>query len=71
MKLLYGTGNPAKLDVMRRRLADLGIELIGLKDLGEVRLPEIIEDGKTPLDNGHKLSPLPPANITHFIAILP
>ena len=42
MKLLYGTGNPAKLDVMRRRLADLGIELIGLKDLGEVRLPEII-----------------------------
>ena len=46
MKLLYGTGNPAKLDVMRRRLADLGIELIGLKDLGEVRLPEIIEDGK-------------------------
>ena len=54
MKLLYGTGNPAKLDVMRRRLADLGIELIGLKDLGEVRLPEIIEDGKTPLENARK-----------------
>lgn len=54
MKLLYGTGNPAKLDVMRRRLADLGIELIGLKDLGEVRLPEIIEDGKTPLEMPEK-----------------
>ena len=33
MKLLYGTGNPAKLDAMRHRLAGLGIELIGLKDL--------------------------------------
>ena len=54
MKLLYGTGNPAKLDVMRRCLADLGIELIGLKDLGDARLPEIIEDGKTPLENARK-----------------
>ena len=49
MKLLYGTGNPAKLDAMRHRLAGLGIELIGLKDLGGVKQPEIIEDGKTPL----------------------
>ena len=46
MKLLYGTGNPAKLDAMRHRLAGLGIELIGLKDLGGVKQPEIIEDGK-------------------------
>ena len=45
MKLLYGTGNPAKLDAMRHRLAGLGIELIGLKDLGGVKQPEIIEDG--------------------------
>ena len=37
MKLLYGTGNPAKLDAMRHRLAGLGIELIGLKDLGAAR----------------------------------
>ena len=50
MKLLYGTGNPAKLDAMRHRLAGLGIELIGLKDLGGVKQPEIIEDGKTPLE---------------------
>ena len=54
MKLLYGTGNPAKLDAMRHRLAGLGIELIGLKDLGGVKQPEIIEDGKTPLENARK-----------------
>lgn len=40
MKLLYGTGNPAKLDAMRHRLAGLGIELIGLKDLGGVKQPD-------------------------------
>lgn len=54
MKLLYGTGNPAKLDAMRHRLADLGIELVGLKDLSDVRIPEIVEDGETPLENARK-----------------
>lgn len=54
MKLLYGTSNPAKLDAMRHRLAGLGFELIGLKDLGGVKQPEIIEDGKTPLENAGK-----------------
>ena len=53
MKLLYGTGNPAKLEVMRERLKILGIELIGLKDL-EQEIPDIIEDGKTPLENARK-----------------
>lgn len=33
MKILYGTGNPAKLDAMKRRLTVLGIEVIGLKDV--------------------------------------
>ena len=33
MKVLYGTGNPAKLSAMRRRLEGLNIEIIGLKDL--------------------------------------
>lgn len=33
VKLLYGTGNPAKLDCMRQRLAPAGIEIIGLKDM--------------------------------------
>lgn len=33
MKLLYGTGNPAKLSAMKSRLEKLDIELIGLNDL--------------------------------------
>ena len=54
MKLLYGTGNSAKLDAMRHRLADLGIELVGLKELSDARMPEIVEDGQTPLENARK-----------------
>ena len=33
MKLLFGTGNKAKLNVMKIRLKPLGINLIGLEDL--------------------------------------
>ena len=53
MKLLYGTGNPAKLSAMRNRLEQLDMELIGLNDLraeGKF-IPEVIEDGNTPLEN--------------------
>lgn len=53
MKLLYGTGNLAKLSAMRNRLEWLDIELIGLNDLrteGKI-IPEVIEDGNTPLEN--------------------
>lgn len=53
MKLLYGTGNQAKLSVMKSRLEKIGIELIGLNDLraeGKI-IPEVIEDGNTPLEN--------------------
>ena len=53
MKLLYGTGNLAKLSAMRNRLEQLDIELIGLNDLraeGKF-IPEVIEDGNTPLEN--------------------
>lgn len=53
MKLLYGTGNPAKLAAMRRRLGNLEIELIGLKDLSG-KIPEVVEDGNTPLENARK-----------------
>ena len=49
-KLLYGTGNPAKLEAMRRRLDVLQIEIIGLKDLNR-EIPSVDESGKTPLDN--------------------
>jgi 8-oxo-dGTP diphosphatase len=53
MKLLYGTGNPAKLSAMKSRLEQLDIELIGLNDLraeGKI-IPEVVEDGNTPLEN--------------------
>ena len=53
MKILFGTGNPAKLDAMRNRLADLDIEIIGLKDLN-IPLPQVEEDGNTPLENAEK-----------------
>lgn len=53
VKLLYGTGNAAKLSAMKSRLEQLDIELIGLNDLraeGKI-IPEIAEDGRTPLEN--------------------
>lgn len=53
MKILYGTGNPAKLDAMRRRLEEFDLEIIGLKDLG-MPIPEVVEDGSTPLENAEK-----------------
>lgn len=53
MKILYGTGNPAKLDAMRKQLAALGIELLGLKDI-DMEIPSIKEDGATPLENAEK-----------------
>ena len=56
MKLLFGTGNPAKLSVMQERLASLGIELIGLQDLkakGMV-IPTVPENGATPLENARQ-----------------
>ncbi len=52
-KLLYGTGNPAKLSAMRRRLCDLKIEILGLGDMKE-KPPMVPEDGKTPLENARK-----------------
>lgn len=56
MRLLYGTGNPAKLDAMKRRLEKLGIELIGLHDLKAegAMIPAVPEDGNTPLENARQ-----------------
>lgn len=57
MKILYGTGNPAKLASMKSRLEKLNqkydIELISLKDLG-MEIPQVPEDGSTPLENAHQ-----------------
>ena len=53
MKLLFGTGNAAKLAAMRRRLEPLDVEIIGLCDLN-MNIPDVVEDGKTPLENAEK-----------------
>lgn len=56
MKLLYGTGNPAKLSVMKRRLKSIDIELIGLNDIQVqgITIPSVIESGSTPLENARQ-----------------
>ncbi|MBQ3512332.1 MAG: hypothetical protein IJA32_00835 [Lachnospiraceae bacterium] len=53
MKILYGTGNPAKLEAMKRHLSGLGIDVIGLKEI-DMEIPEVEEDGNTPLENARK-----------------
>ena len=53
MKLLYGTGNTAKSAAMKRRLGPLDVEIIGLCDLN-MNIPDVVEDGKTPLENAEK-----------------
>lgn len=50
MKILYGTGNPGKLDSMRKRLEPLRLEILGLKDL-DYPWPDIQESGNDPLEN--------------------
>lgn len=53
MKLLYGTGNPAKLADMQKWLRDLNFEILSLRDMkGEI--PRVPEDGKTPLENARQ-----------------
>ena len=50
MKILYGTTNKAKLDLMRRAVSPLEIEVIGLDDL-DINIPDVTENGSTPLEN--------------------
>lgn len=61
-KLLYATGNTAKLSAMQARLKPLGIEITGLADVKQsspemarrIDTMNMIEDGKTPLENAKK-----------------
>lgn len=53
MQIIYGTGNPAKLAAMQRRLAGLDMEIIGLKDV-EGEIPDVPETGKSPLENARQ-----------------
>lgn len=50
LKVVYGTGNPAKLSAMRRALKGLDLQLTGAGETG-LPLPQVQEDGKTPLEN--------------------
>lgn len=55
VRLIYGTGNPAKLDAMRKRLGKLSVEIIGLRDLDDsLTVPVIAEEGHTPLENAEQ-----------------
>ncbi len=48
--LIYGTTNPAKLQMMRDNLASLPLEIHGLEEYKGI-LPEIDESGNDPLEN--------------------
>ena len=50
MKILYGTTNQGKLLAMKQSVEGLDMELVCLKDM-EGKLPFIVENGKTPLEN--------------------
>lgn len=50
MTILYGTGNPAKLGAMKKRLEALHMEIIGLNDLKR-NIPDVKETGNTPIEN--------------------
>ncbi len=52
MKLLYGTGNPAKLSDAREWLSGLSLEILSLNDM-TAEIPEVTEDGNTPLSALH------------------
>lgn len=50
MKLLYGTSNPGKLQHMKEMLSGLGLEILGLKEVGPIIDP-IDESGNNPIEN--------------------
>ncbi|MGC6175819.1 non-canonical purine NTP pyrophosphatase [Lacrimispora sp. 38-1] len=53
MRLIYGTGNPAKLSAMQKRLSGFDLEIVGLKDLN-IEIPEVPETGSSPLENAYQ-----------------
>ena len=52
-QILYGTRNDAKVKQMKEMLNDMDIEIIGLNNIFK-KIPKVIEDGKTPLENAKK-----------------
>lgn len=52
MKIVFASGNPGKVREIREMLSGMNIELLSLKDYPDI--PEIVEDGKTFLENALK-----------------
>lgn len=53
MQLIYGTGNPAKIEWMKKSLEELALDIVGIKELEE-DIPAITENGNTPLENARE-----------------
>jgi len=52
MKIVFASGNEGKVKEIKEMLEGMGIELVSLKDYADV--PEIVEDGKSFLENALK-----------------
>jgi XTP/dITP diphosphohydrolase len=52
MKIVFASGNEGKVKEIKEMLEGMGIKLLSLKDYADV--PEIVEDGKTFLENALK-----------------
>ena len=52
-QIIYGTTNDAKVKEMKEALNGMDIEIIGLNDIKK-KIPKVIEDGETPLENAKK-----------------
>jgi len=50
MRIIYGTGNQAKIDVMRQSLAPLNLEIRGIREVLPA-VPPVDETGNDPLEN--------------------
>ncbi len=50
MKILYGTKNPAKVNLMKQYVDGLDLEIVSLNDI-DAEIPAVEETGDTPLEN--------------------
>lgn len=53
-RIVFGTGNTAKLSAMKKCLLPLGIEVVGIYELENTEVPKVIETGNTPLENARQ-----------------
>lgn len=53
-KIIFGTGNTAKLSAMKKCLLPLGIQVVGIYETENIEIPKITETGTTPLENARQ-----------------